>query len=177
MVEIAEIAYSLSTDRCAPSVQYWGSTILLAMYMKQIIGETPMSMSLRKMYGLYFHNIFTHAPILYRIRATRSLLSRMKARHGSYGSWLPIPALVGHSIVENALMRATYQSDVITPQRSDRLVTREAQSTWLTLSPNRNWWSPVNLSRLIFNAYLTTWPQVKVSGMNAVMAVSYIIMV
>ena len=91
-----------------------------------------------------FHNIVTHAPIVYRVVATHSIL----AEQDESTIWR-LRQLTSHTssgrpseILENALMRTSYLHMTASPStcQSDNIVAREAHSVKLmgrTFIPNK----------------------------------------
>ena len=185
--EIIEIGYSLASSRCAGSVlRFHNLTFLLGMYMKIIFGESPMSMIRGKMYGLYFHNLTSHAPIVYRVIAIRSLLPeqdesviwKLRQITNNTSSRRPL------EVTKNAMMRASYhlESEEITKQNCDRLVAREAQHVkkWGRQSFHNDGLihsrGKVRLYKPTSSLYRIIWRQVKARGMPRVMGASYFMM-
>jgi hypothetical protein len=73
LVEIQEIAYNSEAQRTPRSVlRFHNLTWYHAMLCQTVIGFKPKKLTVRKLYGTYFHNITSHAPIQNRLISGRS---------------------------------------------------------------------------------------------------------
>ena len=73
LVEIQEIAYNSEAQRTPRSIlRFHNLTWYHAMLCRMVIGFQLKKLSVRKLYGTYFHNITSHAPIQNRLISGRS---------------------------------------------------------------------------------------------------------
>ena len=97
------------------------------MLVKEIVGSEPKKVSPGSFYGIHFHNLIVHAPVIYRIIAIRSLLAeqdestiyRLRKITDCTSSRRP------DHVIDNALMRMTYADG--TAVQTDSVVSKEAQ--------------------------------------------------
>ena len=114
IVEIIEIGYSHSSNRSVKSVlRFHNLSFLFGMYLRLAVCNAPKSMSNRKMFGIYYHNLTCHAPMIYRVVSIRSLLAeldestiwQLRQISSATSSGRPM------EISENCLMRATFLNE------------------------------------------------------------------
>lgn len=129
LVEISEIGYSLEERRCPRQVlRFHNLTFCFAMLVEEIVSSSPRKVT--SMYGIHFHNIVTHAPVVHRIVAIRSLLAeqdesliyKLKKITDSTSNRRP------ESVIENAITRlSVIQNDdnIVTPD--DSIISKDAR--------------------------------------------------
>ena len=79
-VQISEALYSSETDRCQRAILRFHNVTFQHAVLCTDMFHTPKSISRRKMFGRYFHSLSTHAPIIYRQVAVRSLNTELQER-------------------------------------------------------------------------------------------------
>lgn len=77
-VQISDVMYSKETSRCQKAILRFHNLTLQHAIQCIDMFHTPKSITKRKMFGRYFHSISTHAPILYRQVALRSLNTELQ---------------------------------------------------------------------------------------------------
>ena len=114
IVEIIEIGYSHSSNSSVKSVlRFQNLSFLCGMYLRLAVCNAPKSMSNRKMFGIYYHNLTCHAPMIYRVVSIRILLAELEEstiwqlRQISSATSSGCPM----EISENCLMRATFLNE------------------------------------------------------------------
>ena len=76
LVEISEIGYSLEAKRNVRSIlRFTNLTFILAMKLWKLVG-TPKKIT--NFYGVHFHNLTAHAPIVYRLSSLRSIVAEQE---------------------------------------------------------------------------------------------------
>ena len=74
LADIAYIMYMDAYQRNAKTIlQLYGKTFIHALLLDILVGRNPATMTGRKFYGLYYHQIVKHAPLVYRLLALSSI--------------------------------------------------------------------------------------------------------
>ena len=129
LVEIQEIAYCSESERTPRSVlRFHNLTWYHAMLCRMVMGFKLKKLTVRKLYGTYFHNITSHAPIQNRIINGRSANTEEQERvfNALTNITRTTSSFHGNHIIANILIRlqaekhlsANYHASTVETQQS-----------------------------------------------------------
>ena len=81
LVEVQGILYASEDERCPRSVRYYYQSFLHAILCLEVMGYQPSTMTCRKLYGKYFHDLIAHAPLQLRIVSGKADTAEDEERH------------------------------------------------------------------------------------------------